>query len=150
MAVGYLRDGDEDPRGIEPRRPNFMVLGWRGNACVGGYSTAPDLLRFPRFARALRGNRLLPADLTEKITGGKVTLSPASSYGYGFQVHQIGGRDVRGHSGGPNSGINSDLEKFWDGSDTVIVLGNYDATAAQELNQRVCAFLAHQVGQSGG
>jgi hypothetical protein len=33
---------------------------------------------------------------------------------------------------------------FWDDSYTVVVLGNYDAPAAQELAREVAAFLARQ------
>jgi CubicO group peptidase (beta-lactamase class C family) len=143
-AVGYLRNGEDDPLGLGPRRPNsmFEYLGWRGNGCGGCYSTAPDMLKF---AQALRGHRLLPADLTEQITSGKVIMGGDEKYGYGFIVSQLNGKEVRGHSGGGgNSGINSDLEMFWDGSYTVIVLGNYDAPAAQDLDRKICAFLARQ------
>lgn len=141
LAVGYMRS-DDDPFGVEPRRPNFMFLGWRGNACGGSYSTAPDMLRF---AQALRGYKLLGKDLTEKVTGQQGQQGLMPGYGYGFETREVSGKSVRGHSGGgPNSGINSDLKIFWDGSYTVAVLGNYDAPAAQALARRICDFLALQ------
>ncbi|HZT42713.1 MAG TPA: serine hydrolase domain-containing protein [Chthonomonadaceae bacterium] len=144
LAVGYMRYDDEDPFGIEPRRSNWMFLPWKGNPAGGGYSTAPDLLKF---AQALRGHKLLNAALTETITSGKVDtpFGPDRRYGYGFGESLFNGRSVRGHNGGgPNSGINSDLEMFWDGSYTVIVMGNYDAPAAQDLATKICTFLSRQ------
>lgn len=141
-AVGYMRYSEDDPLGIEPRRPNYMFLGWRGNACGGGYSTAPDLLKF---ARALRGYKLLSKEMTEKITGSPDEMLRARDYAFGFSARRVAGRDVRGHNGGGmNSGINSDLKIFWDSGYTVIVLGNYDAPAATHLSDRIAAFLARQ------
>jgi len=141
LAVGYARF-DDDPLGIEPRRSNIAFLPWKGSPAGGGYSTAPDLLRF---ARALRGYELLDAELTEATTSRKVDFGGSAGYGYGFSVKDLSGREIRGHSGGGiNSGINSDLEIFWDGSNTVIVLGNYDAPVAQDLAQAICVFLSGQ------
>jgi len=142
LAVGYGRFED-DPFGIAPRRPNFMFLGWRGNACGGGYSTAPDLLRF---ANALRTYKLLDRELTEKITTKQgFRRSHEHNYGYGFETIEIAGKRIVGHiGGGPNSGVNSDLKIFWDGTYTVAVLGNYDAPAAQDLASEITEFLARQ------
>jgi CubicO group peptidase (beta-lactamase class C family) len=144
-AVGYLRDAREDPLGIEPRRSNVMFLGFKGGPAGGSYSTAPDLLRF---AQALRGGKLLQKSQVERITSGKVGFGGPfgpEQYGYGFETLQAGGKEVRGHGGGgPNSGVDSELRIFWDGSYTVIVLGNYDAPAATRLTHELCTFLARQ------
>jgi CubicO group peptidase (beta-lactamase class C family) len=140
LAVGYTRFGGDDPLGIEARRANFMSLPWRGSPAGGGYSTAPDLFKF---SQALRKNKLMKAELTEKITSGKVDSAFGSKYGYGFDTGEINGKSVRGHSGGA-PGINSDLQMFWDGSYTVIVMGNYDPPAAQDLAGKISAFLARQ------
>jgi CubicO group peptidase (beta-lactamase class C family) len=139
LAVGYAHFGD-DPFGIAPRRPNHLFLGWRGNSCGGGYATAPDLLKF---SRALTAHKLLSPQMTETVTGVKRSNESGDGYGFGFQVAKRNGKDIRGHSGGgPASGINSDLEIFWDGGYTVVVLGNYDAPAAQDLNASICDLLA--------
>jgi CubicO group peptidase (beta-lactamase class C family) len=140
LAVGYTRFGGDDPLGIDPRCANFMGMPWRGSPAGGGYSTAPDLFKF---SQALRRNKLVKAELTEKITSGKVDSAFGSKYGYGFDTEEINGKSVRGHSGGA-PGINSDLQMFWDGSYTVIVMGNYDPPAAQELAGKISKFLARQ------
>jgi len=140
LGTGYTRFDNGDPLGIEPRRNNVMTLPMQGSPAGGGYSTAPDLLRF---AQALRANRLVNAELTEKITGGKVDTPMGAKYGYGFIDEMIDGKSVRGHSGGA-PGINSYLNIFWDGSYTVIVQGNYDPPAAQELGGKITRFLAKQ------
>jgi len=142
LAVGYARFED-DILGIGARRNNSVFLGYKGNSAGGGYSTAPDLLRF---ARALREHRLLSAELTEKVTAGKV---PAAGdwYGYGFwQWQRFGHSDVRGNSGGGvNSGIDSELQIFWNGPYTVIVMSNYDAPGGTTLARAISQFLSRQI-----
>jgi CubicO group peptidase (beta-lactamase class C family) len=140
LAYGYTRFGGNDPLGVEPRRANFMSLPLKGSPAGGGYSTAPDLLKF---AQALRGHKLLNAELTEKVTSAKVDTPMGIKYGYGFFDEAMEGKIVRGHSGGA-PGINSDLKMFWDGSYTVIVMGNYDPPAAQGLAGKITQFLARQ------
>ncbi len=140
LGTGYTRLQGGDPLGIEPRRNNVMTLPMQGSSAGGGYSTAPDLLRF---AQALRANKLVNAELTEKITSGKVDTPMGGKYSYGFIDEMIDGKSVRGHSGGA-PGINSYLNIFWDGSYTVIVQGNYDPPAAQDLGGKITRFLAKQ------
>jgi D-alanyl-D-alanine carboxypeptidase len=140
LGTGYTRFDNGDPLGIEPRRNNVMTLPMQGGPAGGGYSTAPDLLRF---AQALRANKLVSAELTEKLTSGKVDTPMGAKYSYGFIDEVIEGKSVRGHSGGA-PGINSYLNIFWDGSYTVIVQGNYDPPAAQELGGKITRFLAKQ------
>jgi D-alanyl-D-alanine carboxypeptidase len=138
LAVGYARYED-DPLGIGPRRPNWIFLQWKGSAAGGGYSTTGDLLKF---VQALRRHRLLRPGLVDTL------LTPQAEggwYGYGFQVQQVGGKQVRGHGGGgPGSGISSELGWFLDGSYTVIVLGNYDLPGASAICQKLIGFLARQ------
>ena len=142
LSYGYTRFSGNDPLGIEPRKINWMELPLRGSSAGGGYSTAPDLLKF---AQALRSYKLVNKELTEKITSAKVDtrFSPDLKYGYGFMETQMSGHSVRGHGGGA-PGINSDLKVFWDGSYTVVVMGNYDPPAAQDLAQKIAEFLARQ------
>jgi CubicO group peptidase (beta-lactamase class C family) len=140
LAYGYTRAEGNDPLGLEARRINWMTLPIRGSSAGGGYSTALDLLKF---AQALRGHKLLSAELTEKITSPKAETPWGSKYGYGFDNSEMSGHVVRGHGGGA-PGINSDLKIFWDGSYTVVVVGNYDPPAAQDLSQKIAEFLAGQ------
>jgi CubicO group peptidase (beta-lactamase class C family) len=141
LAIGYARF-DDDVLGIGPRRNNGVFLGYKGNSAGGGYSTAPDLLRF---ALSLRGNKLLSPAMTEQVTSGKVPAS-GDRYGYGFwNWIKFSGHDVRGNSGGgPGSGIDSELHMFWDGPWTVIVLSNFDPPGGTALARNITAFLAKQ------
>jgi CubicO group peptidase (beta-lactamase class C family) len=144
-AVGYLRDPGEDPFGLEPRRSNVMFIPFKGNSAGGGYSTASDLLKF---TQALRGHKLLNAEMTELVTSGKVDMVGApmpEKYGYGFIGRTVNGKELRGNSGGgAGSGVDASLEMFWDGSYTVIVLSNYDAPGGEDLQNDICEFLAFQ------
>ncbi|HSB11982.1 MAG TPA: serine hydrolase domain-containing protein [Blastocatellia bacterium] len=140
LATGYTRFDSGDPLGIEPRRNNVMTLPMQGSPAGGGYSTAPDLFKF---AQALRSHKLINPELTEKVTSGKVDTPMGAKYSYGFIDESVEGKSVRGHSGGA-PGINSYLNIFWDGSYTVIVQGNYDPPAAQDLGGKITRFLARQ------
>jgi len=140
LAYGYTRFENNDPLGLEPQRGNWMTLPIKGSSAGGGYSTTIDLFKF---AQALREHKLLNAELTEKVTGGNVDTPMGSKYGYGFMDFTMNGKSVRGHGGGA-PGINSDLKMFWDGSYTVVVMGNYDPPAAQDLSQKIAEFLSKQ------
>ena len=144
LAVGYVHFAD-DPMGADPRRSNIAFLPWKGSPAGGGYSTAPDLLKF---AFALRAHKFLNEEFTERVTSPKLAMAGSprkADYGYGFTSQNVSGREIRGHGGGgANSGINSVLEMFWNGSYTVIVLGNYDSPAAEDLAHKICEFLALQ------
>jgi len=140
LGTGYTRFDNNDPLGIEPMRNNVMALPMQGSSAGGGYSTAPDLLKF---AQALRAHKLVNSELTEKLTSGKVDAPIGAKYSYGFMDETIEGKSVRGHSGGA-PGINSYMRIFWDGSYTVIVQGNYDPPAAQDLGGKITRFLAKQ------
>jgi CubicO group peptidase (beta-lactamase class C family) len=142
LAVGYGHF-DDDILGIGPWRNNSVFLGYKGNSAGGGYSTAPDLFRF---ARALQGHRLLSPELTEKVTAGKVQAA-GDWYGYGFwQWQRYSSCDVRGNSGGgPSSGIDSELQIFWNGPYTVVVMSNYDAPGGTNLARAISEFLSRQL-----
>ena len=136
LAVGYGWF-DDDPLGVNPRRPNWAFLGMRGTPCGGFYSTAGDMVRF---ALALRAGKLVGPARVERLTTAKNGLG---EYGYGFQVKQENGHAIVGHDGGgASSGINSDLYWTRDGEWTVAVMGNYDAPAAQRVARVIIGFLA--------
>jgi len=65
-ALGYTRGGPgESTQG--PLRPNLDLLPGRGSAAGGGYSTAPDLLRF---ALAMQAGRIAGAPRQAMGIGG--------------------------------------------------------------------------------
>jgi CubicO group peptidase (beta-lactamase class C family) len=142
LAVGYGRFED-DPMGIDPRRSNIAFLPWKGSPAGGGYSNAPDLLKF---ARALRDNKLVSAKMKETVLSVKTPVTGAPrpfNYGYGFIIEDFSGKRTFGHGGGgANSGIDSDMKIFADGSYTVIVMSNYDAPAGDELSYQITRLLA--------
>lgn len=140
LAIGYTRAESYDPLGIGPREMNWQTLPLKGSSAGGGYSTAPDLMKF---VKALRSGKLISPKLVEEITTGKREMGPGMRYAYGFGDETINGKSVRGHNGGA-PGINSSLQFFWDGSYTVVVMGNYDPPAAQSLSEKITDFLAHQ------
>jgi len=124
LAEGYTASRGSGEHPGEPLRSNVYTRPARGSAAGGGYSTAPDLLRF---ARALRTGTLLGPAGTAWILGGPAPGGPAPNppgpAGNGF-----------GFAGGA-PGINAMLEM--EGDVTVVVLANLDPPAAQNVARTV-------------
>jgi CubicO group peptidase (beta-lactamase class C family) len=108
-----------------PRRPANVA---RGGPYGGGYSSAPDLLRF---ATAMRQVSLL-SDRVKRLLWSDARSVPGAGpgeYAYGFQLSQEGGRLSVGHSGlagGANAEFHWAPQEAW----TLVVLSNYDPMAA--------------------
>lgn len=113
LAVGY--DKSYTDTGTTFGNNIFMHV-MRGGPQGGGYSTVEDLLKFER---ALRGGKLLGAEMVKTLTTAKPELN-SPSYGFGFQIDE----KTFGHSGG-FPGINSNLDMFRDTGWTAIVMSNY-------------------------
>jgi CubicO group peptidase (beta-lactamase class C family) len=112
---------------LGPRRNTSRYGTIKGSPAGGAYSTLEDLLRF---TLALRGNKLLSAKLTDLMTGNKILARKYDAgqtyWGYGFELEEIDGKRVIGHSGG-DLGISSAVRWYPDsGNYTVVVLSNYD------------------------
>jgi CubicO group peptidase (beta-lactamase class C family) len=106
----------------------------RGGPAGGGFSTAPDLLRF---ARALRDGTLVSPESREAMWSPKPELS-SPGYGYGFQIGGTPENRIVGHGGG-FAGISSNLDLFvgpTHGGYTSIVLTNVDQ-GAQPVAQKI-------------
>lgn len=141
-GAGLAEDGAyDDPLGYGPLRPNWDFVGYRGNACGGGYSTVGDMVAF---LKALRAGKIVSPATLELLTA--VQPQGIGMYGMGFQNRPAGeGRTLRGHDGGgPHSGINSDAKMVWETGYAYAVLGNYDAPFAQVLGGDIGAILAAQ------
>jgi CubicO group peptidase (beta-lactamase class C family) len=126
LAIGYMKPGPN-----APLIPNAETLPWRGMSAGGGESTVGDLLRFDQ---ALRQHKLLSAALTETVLGGKVPArgEGGSKYAYGFEDRLAAGGRIVGHGGGA-PGMNAQLDMYWDGGYTVIVLANLDPPVVERV-----------------
>jgi CubicO group peptidase (beta-lactamase class C family) len=113
LAVGY--DKQYTDAGTTFGNNIFMHV-MRGGPQGGGYSTVEDLLKFER---ALRGGKLVSAEMVKTLTTAKPELN-SPNYGYGF----FGGEKYYGHSGG-FPGINSNLDIYREGGWTAIYMSNY-------------------------
>lgn len=113
LAVGY--DKEYTDTGVNFSNNIFMHV-MRGGPQGGGYSTVEDLLKFER---ALRGNKLVSAEMVKTLTTAKPELN-SPGYGFGFQIDE----KTFGHSGG-FPGINSNLDMFRDSGWTAVYMSNY-------------------------
>jgi CubicO group peptidase (beta-lactamase class C family) len=139
LAIGYTNQ-DTNGRFVPgPRSNNLYLHVIKGGPAGGGFSTAPDLLRF---ANALLANKLVGAKYTELLTSGKVDTGQRNEkYGYGFFCSTINGKRIVGHAGG-FLGINSQLDIHLDTGYTIVVMSNYDPPIAQQIVIKIRQFIA--------
>lgn len=116
LAVGYQKEFADD--GSKRFRNNIFMHVMRGGPAGGGYSTAPDLLRF---AQALTTGKLVKRQTYELMTTPKPEVN-SPRYGYGFGVDPQSG--IVGHSGG-FPGISSNLDIFKGTGYVAVVMSNY-------------------------
>jgi CubicO group peptidase (beta-lactamase class C family) len=112
----------------------------KGGPAGGGYSTAPDLVKFHQ---ALLSYKLLDKAQTDLITTGKVDMPGGMGrYGYGFGDMRAGGKHSVGHNGGA-PGIAANFEMFPESGYTAVALMNTDPPAmmpiAKAIRERVPA-----------
>jgi CubicO group peptidase (beta-lactamase class C family) len=127
LATGYTGAPGCD------RRNNLFMHVIKGTPAGGGFSTAPDLIRF---ARGLQGHELLPADLTELFLAGKIESGRDRKYGYGFVEERIGEVRIVGHAGG-FAGLSAQLDMYPELGFSAAVLSNYDPPAAAQVAGRI-------------
>ncbi len=131
LAVGYEKEYDDD--GTKRYRNNIFMHVMRGGPAGGGYSTAPDLLRF---AEALKAGKLVSPATYELMTTPKPEVS-SPRYGYGFQLDPQQG--IVGHSGG-FPGISSNLDIFKGTGYVAVVMANY-GDAGQPVVDKIRALV---------
>ena len=124
LAEGYTRIRGFGERTEGPRRRNVYTRPARGSSAGGGYSTAPDLLRF---ATALLGDRLLKPPYTEWILA-RVEPAPGKPVG----DRRRGGLGVAGGAPGINAAFEVDRETGL----VLVVLANDDPPAAEALAKK--------------
>ena len=91
LAVGYYRDDS----GV--LKNNLFTHTVRGGGAGGGWSTAPDLLKW---AQSLMTGRLLGRATLGQMMSQQTADDRNGGYGYGFIVMQLRGRTLVGHTGG--------------------------------------------------
>jgi len=117
VASGYTRNG-MDGKMQGHRRNNVYTRPVRGSSAGGGYSTAPDLLKF---ANALHSGQLIVPNFGAGAAGGPLPQRDPDGLG-------IAG-------GAP--GINATLDTGVAGRYIVIVMSNYDPPSAIEVAKQV-------------
>jgi D-alanyl-D-alanine carboxypeptidase len=124
-ATGYTREGQPD----SPARSNRELLPARGSSAGGGYSTAPDLLRF---AEALCADRLLSPAYTDWVFGrGEQDPIPDASLPRGRR------RDLGTGWAGGTAGVNAVLDLELGRGYTIVVMANQDPPAAERLAEQI-------------
>lgn len=116
------------------RPAGITVIG--GNPAGGGYTTASDLFRF---ARALRGGRLLDQRMTEYVLNG--TFAEQPRWGFALLEQPVGSRRFIGNGGGA-PGVNAQFRFEPAGAYTVVVLANASPPAATNLLNAILKRLA--------
>jgi D-alanyl-D-alanine carboxypeptidase len=119
LASGYTKEGSKN--GV--RRNNIYSRPAKGSPAGGGYSTAPDLLKF---VAALReGNLRVPDFRSQQTTSSKSGGS-------------FGGLGIAG--GAP--GINAVLEADEATGYAVVVMSNYDPPSAERIGRQIRGWIS--------
>jgi D-alanyl-D-alanine carboxypeptidase len=118
LASGYTTEGNA--KGV--RRNNLYSRPAKGSPAGGGYSTAPDLMKF---VAALRDGKLRVPDFRNQQSPGQ---APARFRGLGIA------------GGAP--GINAALEADEDRGYTIIVMSNYDPPSAEKMARQIRAWVS--------
>jgi len=122
LAIGYSKMGP-DGKPQEEARDNTNTREVRGGPAGGGFSTAPDLVKFQK---ALLSYKLLNKEYTDLVTTGKVDgPGGMGRYGYGFGESNRDGKHSVGHNGGA-PGIAANFEMFPESGYTAVELMNSD------------------------
>jgi CubicO group peptidase (beta-lactamase class C family) len=139
LAIGYSRMS-RDGKPLEEAKDNTGTREVKGGPAGGGYSTAPDLVKFHQ---ALLSYKLLDKEHTNLITTGKVDGPRGMGrYGYGFGDNTSGGKHSVGHNGGA-PGIAANFEMYPDSGYTAVALMNSDPPTmmpiAKAIRERIPA-----------
>jgi CubicO group peptidase (beta-lactamase class C family) len=132
LAMGYTKD-NRYLRGVAEWTNALFLSPVKGGAAGGECSTIEDLLRF---SVALRGHKLLSAEMTDTVLAGKVEYTATRKYAYGFANDTVGGQRIAFHDGGAN-GISTEFDFYPDTGCTIVVLSNYDHPAARPVVKKV-------------
>ena len=122
LASGYANEMSKG-RGDVVRKNNMYTRPAKGSSAGGGYSTAPDLLKF---VAALREGKLRVPDFRNER---KASGQPAASF-----------RGVGIAGGAP--GINAVLEADEESGYTIIVMSNYDPPSAEKVARQIRGWMS--------
>jgi CubicO group peptidase (beta-lactamase class C family) len=144
-ALGYTRPPSSG--GALPSASDWK-LAWnrpaRGDGFVlaapmgGGYSTVDDL---GRFADALISHRLLGPEMTDRVLTGVIDTDYGGRDGYGFETHRLNGVRTAGHRGSL-AGSSNQVEFYPDLGYVLVVLGNTDSAASEQIATHVRTLIA--------
>jgi CubicO group peptidase (beta-lactamase class C family) len=139
LAIGYTKMSP-DGKPQEEVRDNTGIREVKGGPAGGGFSTAPDLVKFQQ---ALFSYKLLDKAHTEVVTTGKVEGPRGmGKYGYGFGDNDLGGKHSVGHNGG-FPGIAANFEMYPESGYTAVELMNTDPPSmmpiAKAIRERIPA-----------
>jgi D-alanyl-D-alanine carboxypeptidase len=139
LAIGYTKMSP-DGKPSEAIRDNEGLREIKGGPAGGGFSTAPDLVKFQQ---ALFSYKLLDKAHTDTVTTGKVDGPRGmGKYGYGFGDNNLGGKHSVGHNGG-FPGIAANFEMYPESGYTAVELMNADPPSlmpiAKAIRERIPA-----------
>jgi hypothetical protein len=133
LAVGYFHEGLFSSEW----KADWMKVPLKGGPAGGGYSNNTDLLRF---ARALRGGKLVKSATLAKMFADEVPAGPGG-YAAGFGDRLSHDRHIRGHAGGIE-GTDANLAMVWESNADVVLTSNEGPGQAWLFAERIADLLA--------
>ena len=135
LATGYTNMNPFDPVGEGYQWTNTYIIPPKGTPCGGGYSTAPDMLKFDV---ALRNHKLLSPKYTNLVFRRWEKISDER-----FVPKRSFGLMAAGAAPGVNTFFSIDLMFGY----TVIVLTNYDMPVAMTVGDAIISMIRRQHSQ---
>lgn len=138
LAVSYSRMATDS--GLTWRNTLFEHV-IRGGPAGGGFSTAPDLLRY---AEALRAGKIVSRSTLERMRTPRHAMG-TNQYGYGYVIYGGPGLPTAFGHGGDFEGVDADLMLFGDSGLVLIVLANEEMA-----NPAIIRYVQRMLAARGG
>jgi CubicO group peptidase (beta-lactamase class C family) len=135
ISTGYTNMNPFDPVGEGYQWTNTYLLSAKGSPAGGGYSTAPDMLKFDM---ALRNHKLLSHEYTDLIF-----RRWEEGAGQPFVPKRAFGLSAAGGAPGVSTFFCMDMMYGY----TVVVLTNYDFPCAMPVGEAIISMLKQQHGR---
>jgi CubicO group peptidase (beta-lactamase class C family) len=136
LAEGYTNQSTGARTAGSKRVSNIYIRPGRGSSAGGGYSTAPDLLRF---TEALQNYTLLSPAASSCFFSDDMTGKPLQTEQKEQGKIAMGGLGIAGGAPGINAALEADFEKEF----TIVVLSNYDPPAAESVARYIRRLMAN-------
>jgi CubicO group peptidase (beta-lactamase class C family) len=104
------------------------------------YSSIEDLYHWDQ---ALFGNSIFKKEILSSMFTPYIKIDGQKSYGYGFRINNLNGRNVFEHSGGIE-GFSTNFRRYVDDKVSIIMLGNIEGLDRETISTNLAAIVFNE------